>query len=225
MLWTALALGLAGSLHCAGMCGPLMLVLPAGGSRVRFVSGRLAYHAGRLGTYAALGLVFGLLGRSLAVFGVQRWVSLVAGILMLLALAALLPRQMAVPALALVGKLKSVVGRLLQHRSVGSLALLGGLNGLLPCGLVYAAAAGAAATGGVVSGVQYMVLFGLGTLPLMLGLSVAGRTLPVAWRIRWLKLVPVTVGVVAVLLILRGLALGVPYLSPILPAGSAVNCH
>ncbi len=176
-------------------------------------------------TYAALGLVFGLLGRSFVVFGVQRWVSLVAGVLMLLALAALLPQQMAVPVLAMVRRLKLVAGRLLQRRSMGSLALLGGLNGLLPCGLVYAAAAGAAATGGVVSGMQYMGLFGVGTLPLMLGLSMMGRTLPVSWRIRWQKLVPATVGVVAVLLILRGLALGVPYLSPALSVGSAVDCH
>ena len=63
MLWTAFLLGLAGSLHCAGMCGPLALALPATGTgTVGYVTGRLAYNLGRLATYSVLGVVFGLLG-------------------------------------------------------------------------------------------------------------------------------------------------------------------
>ena len=67
LVWTALVLGLVGSLHCAGMCGPLALALPVvGASRVSFTAGRLLYNAGRISTYAGFGVVFGLLGRSLA---------------------------------------------------------------------------------------------------------------------------------------------------------------
>ncbi|HAB18367.1 MAG TPA: sulfite exporter TauE/SafE family protein [Verrucomicrobiota bacterium] len=225
MLWTALLLGAAGSLHCAGMCGPLMFALPTGGARTGFVVGRVAYHAGRLATYTALGGIVGVLGKSLAMVGLQRWVSLTAGVLMLAGLAALIPLSATQPIFAVVRRLKQAAGRLLQNRSVGSLALLGGLNGLLPCGLVYAAAAGAASLGGILSSLSYMTLFGVGTLPMMLGLSLSGKALPVTWRTRWQQLAPVTLGLVAVLLILRGLALGIPYLSPDLGSTGGGSCH
>jgi sulfite exporter TauE/SafE len=97
---------------------------------------------------------------------------------------------------------------------MGSLFLLGGLNGLLPCGLVYVACAAAAATGGVLGGLEFMLLFGLGTAPMMLGLSLAGGMLHTALRVRLQKLIPVCIGIVAVLLVLRGLSLGIPYVSP-----------
>lgn len=226
MLWTAFLLGLAGSLHCAGMCGPLALALPATGSgSAGYVAGRLAYQAGRIATYSLLGVLFGWLGRSLAVVGVQRWVSLAAGVLILAGLG-LSGRSNGGAALTrAVTGLKSAFRGLLQRRTVASLGLLGLLNGLLPCGLVYAACAGAAALGGWVDGIQYMVLFGIGTLPVMLGISLSGRAVPVAWRLRWQQLAPLSVAVVGVLLILRGLALGIPYLSPdLIPAGGT-PCH
>ena len=71
----------------------------------------------------------------------------------------------------------------------------------------------------------YMALFGMGTLPVMLGISLTGRALPVAWRFRLQQLVPLSVGLVGALLILRGLALGIPYLSPNLAAGTCAHCH
>jgi sulfite exporter TauE/SafE len=225
MLWTAFMLGLAGSLHCAGMCGPLALALPATGrGYAGFLAGRLAYNLGRLTTYALLGVVFGLLGRSLALIGVQRWVSLGAGTLILAGL--LLSRRVGTgtPMIRAVARLKSALGSLLQRRTVASLGLLGLLNGLLPCGLVYAACVGAAATGNLTSGVSYMVLFGLGTVPLMLGLGLTGQAFPARWRFKLQQLVPASLALVAVLLILRGLALGIPYLSPDLAATSA-HCH
>lgn len=226
MLWTAFLLGLAGSLHCTGMCGPLALALPATGSgSVGYVAGRLAYQAGRIATYSLLGVLFGWLGRSLAVVGVQRWVSLAAGVLILAGLG-LSGRSNGGAAVARsVTGLKSAFRGLLQRRTVASLGLLGLLNGLLPCGLVYAACAGAAALGGWVDGIQYMALFGIGTLPVMLGISLSGRAVPAAWRLRWQQLVPLSVAVVGVLLILRGLALGIPYLSPDLIAGTGAPCH
>jgi sulfite exporter TauE/SafE len=226
MLWTALILGFAGSLHCAGMCGPLMLALPtAGPSRTGFVAGRMAYQVGRVLTYTLLGVGFGLLGRSLAVIGLQRWVSLAAGVLMLAGLAAALPRGAALPVFAMVRWLKSAAGALLRRRTLGSLALLGALNGLLPCGLVYAAAAAATSMGSWPDGIAYMAIFGLGTVPMMLGLSLSSRSIPPAWRLHWQRLVPVSLAVVATLLILRGLALGIPYLSPDLAASGAACCH
>ncbi len=219
-------LGLAGSLHCAGMCGPLALALPhPGGGASGFVASRLAYNAGRISTYALLGLLFGLLGKSLALVGIQRWLSLGAGILILLGLLFSTRLGAGTPVVRAVRWLKSGFGRLLQRRTLGALGLLGLLNGLLPCGLVYAACAGAAATGGLLPAVEYMTLFGLGTLPLMLGIGLSGRALPVSFRFRLQQLVPVSLVVVALLLILRGMALGIPYVSPNLSAADPACCQ
>ena len=119
----------------------------------------------------------------------------------------------------LVIRLKSMFGQLLQQRTVVSQFGLGAINGLLPCGLVYIAAAGAAATGQPIEGAIHMAAFGAGTLPVLLGIGMAGRSLSFMPRFR--RLIPVTVGMVAVLLILRGLALGIPYLSP----AAMHSCH
>lgn len=221
MLWTAFILGLAGSLHCAGMCGPLAIALPhPGRGMAGFVAGRLFYQIGRLVTYMALGALFGLMGRSLALAGVQQWVSIGAGILILSGLVASFWAGSAAPLNRWVSRVKGWLAWWLQRRSLGSLAVLGLVNGLLPCGLVYAACAGAAAAGGVVSGLLYMGLFGLGTVPMMLGLSLGGQVIPVGLRLRLQRLIPVSLGMVGALLVLRGMALGIPYLSPDVVAGA-----
>ncbi|MBL9127553.1 MAG: sulfite exporter TauE/SafE family protein [Verrucomicrobiales bacterium] len=223
-LGTALLLGLVGGLHCAGMCGPLMLAMPvAGNTRGRFVAGRLAYQAGRIAVYAVLGALVGSVGRTLALAGVQRWVSLLLGIL-LLATLVLSPRALALPAITLgVARLRSTMAGFLQRRTVASLAVLGGLNGLLPCGLVYAACAAAAATGDIATGAATMAVFGLGTTPMMLGISLTGRLVPADIRIRLRHLAPVTMGLMGTLLVLRGLSLGIPFLSPDL--ADPAHCH
>jgi sulfite exporter TauE/SafE len=221
MIWTAFILGLAGSLHCAGMCGPLALALPHPGRGVAgFVGGRLLYQAGRIVTYVLLGLVFGLVGRSLAMAGVQRWVSVAAGMLILLGLVMSGWSGLAGPWTAWVNQVKGWLGVLLRRRSMGSLGLLGLVNGLLPCGLVYVACAGATASGEIGGGMLYMGVFGLGTVPMMLGLSLSGQAIPVRWRFRMQRLIPFSVGVVGVLLVLRGMSLGIPWISPDLTAGT-----
>jgi hypothetical protein len=223
--WLAFMLGLAGSAHCAGMCGPLALALPTGGRKgFSLVPNRLVYNAGRVTTYCLLGLVFGLIGRSLALAGVQRWVSIGLGMAILVGLlfakTRVLTMQLALP----VAWLKSALGRLIRQQTLASQYGFGVLNGLLPCGLVYLACVGAAATGGVFSAVQYMLVFGLGTVPMMLALSLAGQMLSVNFRLRLQKLIPVCLVIVAVLLILRGLALGIPYLSPDLTGDQPGAC-
>lgn len=226
-LWTAFMLGLVGSLHCAGMCGPLALALPvAGKTRSDFVLGRVLYNLGRILTYAGIGAVFGLVGQSFALAGFQKWVSLVAGVVILLGLVASLRIGLGLPITKSVMWLKSSVGRLLQQRTFGSLFLLGSLNGLLPCGLVYVAAAAAAATGSLQLGVLSMAMFGLGTLPVMLGLGLAGRKLQGFINFKLQHLVPISLAVLGVLLILRGMELGIPYLSPVLGVdGGGAACH
>ena len=224
--WTAFILGLVGSLHCAGMCGPLALALPpAGNTTPACMLGRVAYNLGRVVTYCVLGLVFGLVGATLWLAGIQRWVSIALGVALLLGLVA--SRRVVAwnPVTSLVERLKAPMSVLLRRRSLASLAVLGLLNGLLPCGLVYAACAGATATGGVLAGAQYMATFGAGTVPMMLALSLSGKLVPVSLRLQLRKAIPVCLFLLGTLLILRGMSLDIPYLSPDLSAGSPSCCH
>lgn len=222
----ALALGLVGSLHCAAMCGPLLLAVPAPpGGPGRFIAGRVIYQLGRMATYCLLGVAAGLVGRSLWLAGMQRWLSMALGVAILLGF--FLSRKMAVsaPVVRMIAWLKTAMAAQLRQRGFRSLALLGMLNGLLPCGLVYVALAGAVARGTLLNGVIYMALFGLGTTPTMLGIGLSGKVLPLAFRLRLRAAIPVGVGLVAGLLILRGMALGIPYLSPALQPGETCCVH
>jgi sulfite exporter TauE/SafE len=188
------------------------------------VVGRVVYQFGRITTYALLGVVAGLAGKSIFLIGVQRWLSIALGVIILLGFFLSKKIALAAPVMRLVGKLKLAMGAQLQKRSFRSLALLGMLNGLLPCGLVYVALAGAVGQGTVLSSVGYMIAFGLGTLPTMLGISLSGKIFPLSLRLKLRNAIPVGVCLLAGLLILRGLALGIPYLSPDLAATSAGCC-
>jgi sulfite exporter TauE/SafE len=219
MLWAGFLFGLLGSFHCVGMCGAIALALPgAGGPRGRYVAGRLLYHLGRLSTYALLGAGVGALGQGLQLAGWQQGLSLLSGGLVLLLVA--VPERWqarAAASLGLAAVLSGVKRRLAyyyQQPALGALFATGVLNGLLPCGLVYLALAGALSVPGAAAGAAYMVLFGLGTLPLMLALSLSGQLVPWPWRGRLRRAVPVLALGMAALFILRGLGLGIPYLSP-----------
>lgn len=226
--YTAFILGLVGSLHCLGMCGPLLLAMPGGvGAGGRFLTGRLIYHLGRIGVYALLGAAFGLIGQTFALAGWQRWVSITAGSVILIGLLASTRFGLSTPAFKVVQKLKSHFARLLIRRDLSSQFLLGALNGLLPCGLVYVACAGAVATGHILSGIGFMAAFGLGTLPMLLSVSFIGKKLSFNHRQKLQKLIPASIALVGVLLILRGMDLGIPYISPSLAHSHQANisCH
>lgn len=225
-LWIAFVLGLAGSLHCAGMCGPLALALPASGNGASgFVLGRLAYNSGRIVTYCVLGVIFGLAGKTLWLAGVQRWVSIGLGVALLAGLSASRRLALSRPVTSAVNRLKSGMSALLRRRSFAALTVLGLLNGLLPCGLVYVACAGAAATGDVLTGTRYMAVFGVGTVPMMLAIGLSGKLVPPTLRLRLVKTIPVCVFLLATLLILRGMDLGIPYVSPNISGSGASCCH
>ena len=225
-LWAAFILGLIGSLHCAGMCGPLALALPrvrdSGGS---FVLGRLLYNLGRIATYCAIGLVFGIVGSSLALGGFQKWLSITLGAILILTMAGFAFKPVHASGWKIFAIIRRTFGSLLQKRSHPALFSLGVVNGFLPCGLVYVAAAGAAVAGSVIASIASMAAFGLGTLPIMLALPLLGGQLGFLSRLNARKLVPGMVALMGVLLVLRGMELGIPYLSPVLNASSCPNCH
>ena len=221
----AFILGLLGSLHCAAMCGPLMLALPGlPGGAGRFIAGRIIYQLGRVATYCLLGVLAGFVGKSIFLAGLQRWLSIALGVAVLVGFFISKKVAVSAPVVRLVAKLKTAMSAQLQRRSFSSLTLLGMLNGLLPCGLVYVALAGAAVDGAIGKSVGYMALFGLGTMPTLLAISLSGRMFPVELRLKLRGAIPVGVCVLAALLILRGLSLGIPYISPDLTPGAAGCC-
>jgi sulfite exporter TauE/SafE len=183
----------------------------------------LLYNLGRIVTYSLMGALFGLLGHGFVIAGLQRWVSLTLGAAILIGLVVSPRFANAVPVAGAVGWLKASLGKLFQRRELSSQFGIGLLNGLLPCGLVYVACAGATASGNVLRGVEYMTAFGFGTLPMLLTVSLLGQKLRFALRFKVQRLIPASLGIVGLLLLLRGLALGIPYLSPQLPAAPSAT--
>jgi hypothetical protein len=217
-IWTGFVVGLVGSLHCIGMCGPIVAALPSDSSRWSLLAGRLLYNFGRVITYSFLGALFGLLGRSLVMAGFQEWLSISLGVLIMLAV--LVPTRFTQPIIGylalnhLFTKATKVWGKLFRSKSRPALLTIGILNGFLPCGFVYIGIAGAVSTSTALSGAAYMGLFGLGTVPIMLALGLLGNFVTLSLRRKLSRAVPAFAVVLAVLFILRGLSLGIPYVSP-----------
>lgn len=231
---SAFAIGLFGSLHCIGMCGPIAIALPLPNtSNISFIGGRLLYNIGRVLTYSFLGAVFGLLGSRFVIAGFQQGISIVLGLIILIVV--LLPSRYKVKVtqhpfiLKLTSPIKESIGLLFKKGTFSSMFLIGVLNGLLPCGLVYVALAGAIASGDALSGSAVMILFGLGTIPAMFAATLFGKFINIGLRRKLNRMIPVFAVVLALIFILRGMALGIPYLSPQISAQvvneSNLDCH
>ncbi|WP_298738615.1 sulfite exporter TauE/SafE family protein [uncultured Chitinophaga sp.] len=233
LILSAFSLGFLGSFHCIGMCGPIALALPVQHLQgVRRLGGILLYNAGRMTTYALLGLVFGWLGRQFYLGGLQQWLSIVLGaLLLLMALLRYLPGRrlgMGTYLGQLTAGTRRWLGVLLQRQGFTTLYAIGLLNGLLPCGLVYLGIAGALATVHIYQGGLFMAVFGAGTIPAMAALSASRQFIGLQARNRIKQLIPVVIALMGVLLIIRGMNLGIPYVSPsISPYSTRVmeRCH
>lgn len=218
MLFSALALGFLGSFHCIGMCGPIAFMLPVNRvNKVKQFFQILSYHLGRLTTYSIIGLLFGFLGKSFKFFGFQQQLSILTGILMILAI--ILPKMFQKIKVSqfvskIVIKLKSALGKELKNKRNDTFFIIGFLNGYLPCGLVYMAVLGAIAMSNPLKGSLYMFLFGLGTIPLMSVAIYVGNFANAIFRKRIQQTIPIIVVIIGVLFILRGLNLDIPYISP-----------
>lgn len=233
MLISALILGLMGSLHCVGMCGPIAFMLPVDrDSSFKKMVQIFIYHFGRLLAYGSIGLIFGLLGKGLYVFGLQQKLSIFIGIVMIVVV--VMPSKIfqkynvSKPLYKLISKVKSRLGKELKKRTPDTFLTIGFLNGFLPCGLVYMALFGAIAMGNAGQGALYMILFGVGTIPLMTVAVYFGSMLKGVNRKKVQQLIPVFVVVIGLLFILRGLGLGIPYVSPkpvVEMVSTAVECN
>lgn len=216
---SGLILGFVTSFHCVGMCGPIAIALPLqGASKAQKLLGGVLYNLGRTTTYVVFGFILGLFGQGLVALGFQRWVSIVAGVLMLItAFTPSLIKSNFNPDGTfnkLLDKVKSALKRLFSVRSFSSLYLIGLLNGLLPCGPLYMAFIISTGTGNALTAAIFMMMFGLGTLPLLLSVTILGNFISVPIRNRINSFLPILIGIIGILFILRGLNLGIPYLSP-----------
>ncbi len=218
MILPALGLGIAGSMHCVGMCGPIALAVPVGeGNALHKIGAYSLYHAGRIGAYAILGFLFGTLGYGLSTTGFQQGLSIFAGLFMLAFI--WLPKFSILSKLgnkvaAMQSNVLGFMARFLKSQRATALLGLGFFNGLLPCGLVYLALAGALVSYEPIAGALFMALFGLGTAPALLLVALSGSALGAKWRYKLKSLAPVLATIIAILFIIRGLGLGIPFLSP-----------
>jgi sulfite exporter TauE/SafE len=219
MLWTALVLGLAGSFHCLGMCGPIAFVLPVDrSSKSKLIFQTFLYHLGRIISYSLIGLLFGLIGKGLYLAGFQQRLSILMGVVMIALI--LIPVSIfnkynfTKPLYRIIGQVKQKLGSYLTKKSNKAIFSIGFFNGFLPCGLVYIALLGSISVSNILNGSLYMVLFGIGTIPLMTGAIFLGNFVNLSLRNKIQKAIPVFVVIIGLLFIMRGLGLGIPYISP-----------
>ncbi len=219
MLFSSVILGLVSSLHCVGMCGPIAMMLPVDRqNKTRKTLQIILYHLGRLLSYGFLGLIFGLIGRSLYLAGIQQQLSIVIGILIVSV--AMIPERIfarynfSKPIYRVISYVKTSLGKQFKNRSNKSIFTIGILNGFLPCGMVYVALFGALAMQNAIYGMLFMMLYGLGTVPLMSIVVYFSSYIKNSFGKNLTKVIPVITLCVGVLFILRGLGLDIPFVSP-----------
>jgi sulfite exporter TauE/SafE len=236
LLLSAFILGLVGNFHCLGMCGPIALAIPLkdNSTSTRLLS-ILIYNAGRIFTYTLLGALIGFIGKGVFLMGFQQKLSIIIGAAIIIyAVFIIVKRKSSLLNNILATKfyrLKNAMGSFLRKKTYDANLLLGLLNGLLPCGMIYIALAGALASESVFSSAAFMLFFGLGTLPVMMILPWVATYISSTVRVRLNKVIPYTLVVFGLLLILRGSNLGIPYLSPQVESnqsekiGADIYCH
>lgn len=220
IILSGLVFGFITSFHCAGMCGPIAIALPLhGDTKMEKIFGGILYNLGRTLTYVVLGAIFGFMGQGIGALGFQRWLSIVTGMIMILTV--LFPSMFSFSlgsrnrgGFFLLNYIKAGLKNLFSTKSFMSLFTIGVLNGFLPCGPLYSAIIISASYGHMVKSMLFMAMFGLGTMPMLLGISVLGNFISLPLRRKLSNFIPVVIVFLGVLFILRGLNLGIPFLSP-----------
>ncbi len=225
---SALLLGLGGSLHCLGMCGPIAFTLSIDKRyQNKLLIQNLLYQIGRVITYSILGILVGIIGQGFNVIGLQDKISIITGFLLILSVLFSLEKIQTTsffkPLQAIITQLKNKLSQYIQRSNYSSFIIIGLLNGLLPCGMVYTALTASIAAGSISNSFFFMALFGLGTIPLMFVAVLIGNYAGMNWRHKIERFLPFIVIIVGVLFILRGLNLDIPFISPALIQGR--NCH
>jgi len=212
MVLTALIMGLTGSLHCVGMCSPLAMAV--GNMNTRAFLNRAVYNAGRIVTYGLLGLTIAGVGLAFPISKFQNLVSILLGVILLLAGIGLLKVNIPILSSA-IGKLtfmlKKLFTRFLNRKHFGSVFVLGTLNGILPCGLVWIALTYSLTLQSPLEGFNFMMLFGLGTLPVMLGFTSIITQLLKRFKFNFQHITSAMLILSGILLIVRVLIIHLPH--------------
>lgn len=219
LIISAIGLGFASGFHCIGMCGPIALSLGLTKKQAtNYYLQNLTYQFGRIVTYSILGAILGIVGQGFEMAGFQQYLTIGVGVLLIImAVFSFGGKDFAskIPFLtSTLLKVKLKLSKLLQKADYRSRFATGILNGLLPCGMVYMALTASLAAGGIWQSALFMSLFGLGTLPFMFFVVLLGNLMTTALRIKILKFVPLMMIILGSLFVLRGMELGIPYLSP-----------
>ncbi|MDO9226299.1 MAG: sulfite exporter TauE/SafE family protein [Pseudomonadota bacterium] len=188
--------GLLGGAHCVGMCGGIVAAISLHpGGRQPFVF-QLAYSGGRIASYSMAGALAGLIGSAAflsdTLYPVQQGLYLLAQIVLILLGLYLAGLNQSVLVLERAGgvlwrRLQPLIARVMPIRTLSQALAAGALWGWLPCGLVYSVLVSALASGGSGQGATLMLLFGLGTLPNLLLMGWAARSLREWMRRVWVK--------------------------------------
>ncbi len=220
-LFYGMSIGFLGSIHCIGMCGPIVFVLK--NSSTKYL---LSYNFGRITTYIILGLALGSIGAAIKLFGYQQYLSIFCGVIILLYYfgeKSKIPFPKFMDQILL--KTKTKLGVLLQSNHKKNYVFIGLLNGLLPCGLLYFALANALSKGSILYSLLYMLGFGLATVPALF-------LLPKLKQLQWLQntkyfalFMKYFILITAIFLILRGMNLGIPVLSPKIESNQIDCCR
>ncbi|WP_432713396.1 sulfite exporter TauE/SafE family protein [Pedobacter sp.] len=223
--YLAFMIGLLGSVHCIGMCGPLAFAVPSIKPGLGYLLlDKVLYQGGRIISYCILGLLIGLIGRQLWMAGMQQGISIFTGLLIIFAACSRIFKFSGSKGPSFLLKpFNKLFGYALKHRA--NHLIIGMINGLLPCGFVYLALAGAVNTGGIVNAAAYMFYFGLGTAPLMLLATVSMGFTGNLFRNRINKVIPFMMLFLGLWFILRGMDLNIKYLSPSKPGSPVAECR
>ncbi|MBI1835671.1 MAG: sulfite exporter TauE/SafE family protein [Flavobacteriia bacterium] len=218
LLW-AFGIGVIANLHCLGMCGPIAMAIPINrSSKTTQFWGVLQYNFGRITTYSILGFLVGLIGLGIHFIGFLQSLSIVAGFgIIIYAWRKVIFDGTVIQNFSsnFLQKFTSKnMGKILKNNHSFKIFLLGLLNGLLPCGMVYTALITSITAGTPFYSMFCMLTFGLGTLPGMLVITLFANQLSIKFRGRINKVLPYFVTIIGLLILLRGLNLGIPYLSP-----------
>ncbi|MEY4456342.1 MAG: hypothetical protein RLY15_606 [Bacteroidota bacterium] len=222
-------MGFIGSVHCIGMCGPLTMALPFSQQKsiFKYISMAL-YHFGKILSYAILGLIVGLFGKQIFVIDSQQSLSIIIGMMMLVYVVWVYLVKMNAqlnPLQFIQAPILKALTALFKNKKLYVFIFLGFLNGLLPCGMVYLALGSAMSTGQPFHAALFMAFFGMGTMPALLMVALGGQMLGFEWRRKLQTALPVFIIGMGVMLILRGMNLGIPLLSPHIEVNNVASCH
>ena len=236
LLTSAFILGVISNLHCIGMCGPIAMAIPFNrSSKTTLLFGIIQYNIGRILVYSIFGIIVGFIGLGIQFIGILQTLSVIAGFgIILYAWRKVLFSGTFFDRFSInfIQKFTSKsMGKILKRKSTFRFFLFGTLNGLLPCGMVYTALITSIIAGGPSESALTMITFGLGTMPGMILITYLANKVSGKVRGKINKPLPYLVTFIGLVILLRGLNLGIPYLSPEVKYSEktkdikTINCH